>query len=70
MEENTTTPTVADNQPIATKRCSKCGEVKPITEFHKRTLSHDGLQSWCKRCTMFANAKSHAINKDKITPPI
>lgn len=32
------------------KRCSKCKQWKPISEFHKRTASKDGLQSWCKQC--------------------
>ena len=33
-----------------TKRCSKCGEVKPLTEFHKNRSARDGLDHWCKSC--------------------
>lgn len=33
-----------------TKRCTKCGEDKPITEFYKTALTKSGLYSWCKSC--------------------
>lgn len=33
-----------------TKLCSKCKEVKPITEFWKRKKSPDGLNYQCKIC--------------------
>lgn len=35
---------------MKTKKCSQCGEVKPITEFCKAKNQHDGLQGWCKKC--------------------
>ena len=36
---------------IATKPCSRCGSVKPLTEFHKRSKgSSDGRACWCKVC--------------------
>lgn len=41
------------------KRCSKCGEVKPCTEFYKRKDSRDGLEGRCKLCA----------NKDKKSTP-
>ena len=31
------------------KRCARCGETKPYSEFHKRNRG-DGYQSWCKAC--------------------
>ena len=31
------------------KRCGKCGEVKPLDEFH-RWARGDGRQPWCKTC--------------------
>ena len=34
----------------ATKRCSKCGEVKPLTEFRKDSKRGDGHGSWCRVC--------------------
>lgn len=33
------------------KRCSKCNEIKPITDFYKRVRSTDGLQHQCKMCS-------------------
>jgi len=32
------------------KRCSRCKQWKPISEFNKRKSAKDGLQSWCRRC--------------------
>ena len=35
---------------ILPKKCSKCGEWKDKSEFHKNKLSRDGLKSVCKSC--------------------
>lgn len=32
------------------KKCSKCGEVKPVSGFSKATRNKDGLQGHCKSC--------------------
>jgi 5-methylcytosine-specific restriction endonuclease McrA len=40
------TPDSADNL----KRCSKCGELKPRTEFYRHKSKSDGLHSACKQC--------------------
>ena len=32
------------------KRCIKCGEFKPLSEFHKNRASKDGLAYFCKPC--------------------
>lgn len=39
------------------KKCSKCGELKSKTEFHKYLSSKDGLQSYCKSCKKVSNVK-------------
>lgn len=39
------------------KECNKCREVKPTTEFAKRTISSDGLQTQCKVCNKKDNEK-------------
>ncbi|GAH40943.1 unnamed protein product, partial [marine sediment metagenome] len=35
---------------MQTKRCTKCGEEKPLTEFHKNKYNKDGLTYSCKAC--------------------
>lgn len=37
-------------EPLRTKRCSKCGNTKPKTDFHLHKGSNDGLNSYCKVC--------------------
>ena len=32
------------------KKCIKCGEVKPFSEFHKDKSRADGLNNKCKKC--------------------
>lgn len=32
------------------KKCTKCGETKPLTEFHKDRSRPDGLHHSCKEC--------------------
>lgn len=34
----------------ATKRCNKCGQVKPLSEFHRLASAPDGHQYTCKEC--------------------
>lgn len=36
--------------PAGMKRCSRCGEVKPLDDFHRYSRSNDGHGSWCKTC--------------------
>lgn len=49
----------------ATRRCSKCGEVKPISGFHRRVDRRPGrrpgFQSVCKPCSLSA---AHAWNRE------
>ena len=33
------------------KKCTKCGTVKPLSEFVKARNTKTGLHSWCKVCT-------------------
>lgn len=34
-----------------TKRCTKCGEEKPLEQFPRAKQNRDGLSSWCRQCT-------------------
>ncbi len=38
------------------KRCKKCGETKPLTEYHKDRQKTDGLSFYCKPCSLARNA--------------
>ena len=33
------------------KKCSKCGEIKSLTNFSKSRAKRDNLQPWCKKCS-------------------
>lgn len=39
-----------DMESVPQKHCSKCGETKPYSEFHKNAGTRDGLSHWCKVC--------------------
>jgi hypothetical protein len=32
------------------KRCARCGETKPLSEFHRHKSRRDGVQVYCKLC--------------------
>ena len=32
------------------KTCTKCHNVKSISEFHKNKSKKEGLNNWCKKC--------------------
>ena len=46
------------------KKCSKCGLLKPITEFYRN--KRDGLESWCKDCKKIDHKKYYQKNKIRI----
>jgi hypothetical protein len=48
------------------KQCSKCGAVKPISEFFKRKLNKDGLEGQCKLCQEEKNSKWEKANPVKV----
>lgn len=48
------------------KTCNTCGETKPLTSFHKKAASPDGLQRTCKTCVKKANAVWYAKNSDRV----
>jgi hypothetical protein len=41
----------------ATKRCSMCGERKPLSEFHRDRSRSDGVQQKCKPCNIELNKR-------------
>ena len=49
----------------ATKRCSTCHEVRPLSEYNVRTAAKDGLQSRCRSCSRKwyeSNRDEHRLN--------
>ena len=46
---------------IKTKKCAKCGNEYPVTEYYKNHKNKDGLQSYCKSC--HAEAAREAARK-------
>jgi hypothetical protein len=34
----------------ASKRCTKCGETKPLSKFYRNRNTPDGMHSWCRSC--------------------
>ena len=47
------------------KKCSKCGEIKPLDEFHRRNSSKDRLRCHCKLCQQAANKAWREANKER-----
>jgi len=43
---------------MKTKQCTKCGEVKPFSEYHKDKNKELGITSRCKPCSMIDKYKS------------
>lgn len=47
------------------KRCNKCGEVKPLSEFHVQKNSPDGKRYACKYCTSLRMSKKYETAEEK-----
>lgn len=47
------------------KRCTKCGEEKPESEFHKNRRSKDGLCSRCKACCCERSREWYIANRER-----
>ena len=47
------------------KRCTRCGEVKPVAEFPRSSRSRDKRQSWCRACFSIVNGAYYASNRDR-----
>lgn len=50
---------------IKTKKCTKCGEEKSLSEFTKDKRSKDGHNGWCRKCTRKASQQWNCINKER-----
>jgi hypothetical protein len=45
------------------KFCPKCETEKDLEDFHKRSKSIDGRQSWCKLCNTSSRVKYYHTNE-------
>ena len=43
-----------------TKQCPTCGEVKPLSAFHRNQSNPDGRNRWCAECVNAWNRESSA----------
>lgn len=50
---------------ITHKRCRKCNENKPISEFHKQVGGRGGLRSRCNKCRQPYDLFYYQANKEK-----
>jgi len=51
---------------MALKICPKCKKIKTTKHFYKNKITEDGLQTYCKSCTIEANKKT----RDKREKPL
>jgi len=56
---------MADFHPI-TKRCAKCKEIRPVSEFWKVRSRPDGLETRCRKCAYAACKKYRQSEKGKL----
>lgn len=49
---------------MVTKKCAKCKEEVPVSEFGKAPRNSDGLQSYCNPCNYLVNRESQ-LNRGK-----
>ena len=47
------------------KQCNKCGEVKPVAEFHKHNGTKDGKHPSCKACVSAYNKAKGKEQRDR-----
>ena len=54
---------------METRKCSKCKERKPISEFYKKGFNKQGIQQYesrCRQCQAEYHAKYYAAKKAKL----
>lgn len=54
------------NVKLENKKCTKCGEIKPLNEFYRNKASKDGYRSDCKDCCAARKKKWKENNRDKV----
>lgn len=49
-----------------TKRCPRCGQYLPVSEFTKSSKSKDGLSTYCKECSSEMSKQYRQNVKDRL----
>lgn len=52
-----------------TKTCNKCGETKPLTDFHRSKQTPSGRVAWCKTCKKHYHADRMAQKGKTVKTP-
>ena len=47
------------------KTCTKCGETKPLDDFHRDQSKADGRNTWCRECAAEYRRRYYEENRDK-----
>ena len=53
-----------------TKKCSTCGRVLPVEEFHKNKRCKDGLMPFCKECHLKSTRSGGRRKKSESVSPV
>ncbi len=53
------------SEPIKTKQCSKCKEIKPVSEFRKSKARKDGYHNPCRNCISVWHKTYHQTENRK-----
>jgi hypothetical protein len=54
-----------ETTPKESKVCPQCKTEKPVSEFHKNKSNSDGLNGWCKKCTLAKQKEDYKMAKKK-----
>ena len=54
---------IYNNTSFPWKVCTKCNQIKPLTEYRKNKLTLDGLQNDCKSCKFIIDKRYQDKNK-------
>lgn len=47
------------------KRCPKCGEIKPLDQFHADRRRHDGRSAYCRQCRSAARKVAYEVDSER-----
>ena len=50
------------------RKCTRCLENKPVSEFHKDVKNKDGLRYYCRPCSNRASKEHYEKNKERGRP--